>query len=130
MNTDPQEEVRFNWGEARYFDLWALPHLLSGVGLAFFFLAMGGLRAFSYGLTLFILAGWELLVEGPLGIREVRENSVLDVIIGFIGFVLAYEIGRLTLGMEAIRALFVFDIIVLSLLSLFGWFDFQKRRRG
>lgn len=120
------EDITFTWSEARYLDLWAVPHLLSGVALAFLFLSFGSLRSLSYGISFLILAGWEL-GEGIVGIREARENSVLDVVIGIVGFVLAYEIGRLALSSETVTALFVFDIIVLSLLTLFGWLDYRKR---
>lgn len=123
------EDIKFSWGEARYLDLWAIPHLLSGAALAFLLLSLGGLRAFSYGITFLVLAGWEL-GESLFGITEARENSILDVVIGVFGFVLAYEIGRLFLGPEAVTALFVFDVIVLLLLTFFGWLDYKKRSKS
>lgn len=125
---EPMEDVTFTWREGRFIDLWLLPHLFGGGMFAFFFLWQGGTRALSYGITFVLLAGWEL-VEEFAGVRETQENRVLDIVVGIAGFVLGYEIGILTLDRSHAFILFLFAVVVVTLLILFGWLDYRKRRR-
>lgn len=122
-------EVSFSWDSGRYFDLWMIVHALSGVVLGFFFAYLLVPRFWAYLSALAILVLWEIF-ESLIKVPETKENRVVDVVIGFIGFVFAFGIlSRPTIFLETKFSLLIFAIIVLAILSLMGWLDYTRRHR-
>jgi len=105
------------WKHGKYLDLWSLVHFLSGVLLASFFYHLNLDLFWSATFSLIALLGWEFF-ESVLGIIETTSNVVVDIIIGFVGFLL---FAHLLIGHKETRfilpvfpAIWVFNALALN----------------
>jgi hypothetical protein len=73
-----------DFGEGKYFDLWMLVHLISGVagGFSSVFFRLSTLGVFAVAAIVMLL--WEL-GEYLMGVRESWSNRVLDIAVGLLG---------------------------------------------
>lgn len=73
-----------DFGEGKYFDLWMLVHLISGVagGFSSVFFRLSTLGVFAVAAIVMLL--WEL-GEYVMGVRESWSNRVLDIAVGLVG---------------------------------------------
>ena len=125
MPTEPPI-VLMSWGGGGYFDWWMLVHLLGGITLAYtcrvfgvpFIPALIGVGV--------LMIGWEAY-EQVAHIAEPWTNSVLDVILGFVGIGLAYSAIPLLDSSGGSVILAVVLLIVWGGLSFWGWLSWKAR---
>jgi len=107
------------WKHGRYVDTWSVVHLLSGMLLG------SGLYKLGYGLVwaglfaLFAMLLWELF-EWVVKISESLPNIALDIVIGLLGFLLAFCLhayGGVPFDLASFTAL----ASVTALLALWGF---------
>jgi len=120
-------DITFSWEEGRYFDLWMAVHTLSGVliGFTFAFFSFGTFAAYFF--TIFILIMWEVIERFFFKISETKENRVVDVVVGAIGFAVAYHWSNKVTN-DALFSLLIFSAIILLAFTLLGWLDFRRRK--
>lgn len=112
------------WREGKYIDLWSVPHVLSGMGLGFAPLIFAGPPVLLWLAALALLVAWEVF-EASVGIVEQRTNSVVDVIIGMIGFAFIWVLLPM---MSFENSVWLFGLLtsVNAVLSFFGWRESHK----
>lgn len=125
---DTKPDITFTWQEGRYFDLWMVVHVLMGTTAAFALLLLVSDRLWAYLLALIFIFVVELC-EVLFNIHEAIENRVMDVVVGFTGFIIAFEVGKAQLTESAIISLLVYSILILVILNMLGWLDKERRNR-
>lgn len=124
MSTDPLF-VFNSWNGAQYIDWWMLVHLLGGVlvGLILRYFGVDLLTSLTVAAVLVI--GWEVY-EGLAKIHEPWSNTIIDVIVGFLGFTISYKI--FPLSSKGINLLVIFSVFIFwLLLNLWGWISWKNR---
>ena len=113
------------WRHGTYIDLWSFVHFLSGALLCVLFSWVGFSFLAATLLTLVLLFTWELY-EWLLKILEPVPNVTIDILIGFLGFiVLAYW--HYFLG-HAFDVVFAASLAALTIgFSLWGFSDLLFR---
>lgn len=117
--------VSTTFDEDKFFDLWMLVHILSGVGLGLLFAWLQWSRSLSYVYVLLILSGWEVL-ELIFGVVEATSNKVLDIVLAFIAFICVYEYFRYKNSVPSFNQ-FVMVGIPLIMSTVLGWFKYIQR---
>lgn len=111
------------WKHGTYIDLWSVVHLLSGFILAGLFSFFEVSFVVAIIISIFILLLWEVFEE-VTKIIEPSINVVIDIIIGFSGFLVgAYMF--YVLKQPAVYA--VIAALCAVGLAAWGFFDFLKR---
>ena len=105
----------------RPFDGWSLIHFLSGAGLGVVALFFGGSFEVSTIVSLVILIGWEF-VESFTGIGEPLPNVITDIVLGIVGFFIAWYLFFGTSLETEIRAFFIIILMQGLLLSMAYFF--------
>lgn len=112
------------WREGEYFDLWSVPHFLSGIALGLFliFFEFDFRSAFVIGLILLVIYEmFEVIVE----IHETRWNRTLDVVVGMASLTPTIWFAP-TFPVVQIVWAFAVVMILDATLSFFGWRASQK----
>lgn len=118
------------WQKGRAFDLWSIPHFLFGILMGFVPPLVDYISfSFALVLTLVIAVLWELFEMG-IGIRETVLNSLLDVFLPVVGYILtsyilisySYHRDDLMVVAAAIFAVYLFT-------NLSGWRAYRRRQR-
>lgn len=122
-----RKDISPNWKEGRYFDMWVLPHAMTGVtgGFANVFVDLSIPMVFLVGLILMIL--WEVF-EVWIGIREAWQNQLLDVVIGLAGTAIALGIAS-QLGDGARIGAFAVSLVVMVVSGVIGWLASRRKKR-
>ena len=105
------------WREGKYIDSWSIIHLLSGFGLGvilLLFFKLSFINTIPLTISLLVLA--EILEPA----KEKIENKISDVLIGFLGLILAF-IAYLNLSKEILLASSVFIFLIWGTLNIIGW---------
>jgi len=121
------KDITFSWEEGRYFDLWMAVHTLSGVVIGFFLAFLSFSVVGAYLIVFLALFFWEIFELYFLRIVETKENRVIDIVVGIIGFAAAFH-WSIELGPNSVTALLIFSTVVLTCLTLLGWLDFHHRK--
>lgn len=118
------------WRKGRAFDMWSIPHFLFGVLMAF--LPPLADMSFSMMLTLTAILAvlWELL-EMNIGIKETVLNSLLDVFLPIVGYIItsyvllfnSYHREDIMVVAIAVSAIYLFT-------NISGWRAYRRRQRG
>jgi hypothetical protein len=115
------------WGEGKYFDLWSINHILSGIVLAGLAIFVGVDFWLGLLIAFLIMLAWEIY-ELIKPIEEFIENRVIDMIVGILGFVIIYP-----LFLEMDKILFTTSFITVTsifiFLELWGFVAYKKRNR-
>ncbi len=112
------------WKHGTYVDLWSLVHFLSGCAL------IGLLSIFGYGIvnsllySLLLLIAWEMF-EWLIGIIEPSMNVMVDILIGFLGCLLAVYV-YYVVGVSITPSLY-YSCGLTLFLAIWGFIDFNKR---
>ena len=117
------------WQKGRGLDLWSVPHFLFGILMGF----VPSLTELSFSfvliLTLVFAVLWELF-EVSIGIRETVLNSLLDVFLPVVAYIITsyfllirqYHREELVVFAVAVLALYVFT-------NISGWLAYRRRQR-
>ncbi|MFH1500375.1 MAG: hypothetical protein ABIE22_00320 [archaeon] len=112
--------------EGKYIDSWSAVHLTSGFGLGIIFLYLFRVSIiYSTIISLIILILAEI-VEIKF-VEETRQNRVLDVLIGSLGFIISL-IAFLYLSEITLIILSVTLLVIWIILNVCGWREFAKSR--
>lgn len=98
--------VSRSFAEGRYFDLWMLVHLTSGVAGGFSNVFWELPVPLVYGLSLFLMLVWEA-GEYLSRIREEWSNRIIDIVVGMAGVAIAERASRLMLPSQELAAFVV-----------------------
>jgi hypothetical protein len=116
--------ISTTWEEGTILDLWAFVHLISGT-------VIGILASFSnfsfwvlFFVTLVLMIAWEIF-EVIVHIGESFENRIADVVVGGIGFLIAFFVAPEGFG-EKLIVLTVL-VILLGALEYLGWRAYSER---
>ena len=117
------------WKKGRAFDLWSIPHFLFGILMAFLPPLADISFGFALSLTLVFAVLWELF-EMIIGIKETVLNSLLDVFLPIVGYIItsyiilsySYHQDDLTVIAVAVLAVYIFT-------NLSGWRAYRRRQR-
>ena len=78
------------WGEGRYIDLWTIPHVLAGVLLGGYLYWFGVSLLINITITAILVISWEFFELYCLGVHEHLTNSLTDILVALIGFIITY----------------------------------------
>lgn len=120
--------VSLSWDEGRYFDLWMLVHLLSGVAGGFSNVYFRFPDAGVYALGAAMMLAWEV-GERVIGVRESWSNRALDIGIGVLGIWMALAIAPL-LPPRAAAWSFAATLLCAIVLLGFGVRAYNARTRA
>lgn len=111
------------WKHGTYVDTWSIVHFLSGFVLAggFYFYEVPLVTALT--ISVFLLLLWEVF-EWAIKIIEPSINVVVDIIIGFVGFVIG---SQFFYGIGLPLTYFYSALGLTIVLAAWGFLDFLKR---
>mgnify|MGYP003394303087 CR=1 FL=1 len=117
------------WQKGRAFDLWSIPHFLFGILMAF----VPPLTDISFSIVLtfsFILAVlWELF-EIYIGIKETVLNSLLDVFLPIVAFIItSYMLHIYTFRHDELLVIAVAIFVLYVFTNISGWLAYRRRNR-
>ncbi len=124
-------EAHFSWGEARYFDLWTIVHILSAVTIGMI-ISLGDFSSLmGYVVAILLIIGWEVIeylvyiVSKGKRMFEAIENRLLDILLGVGIFSLAYH-NTIMLDFEK-KILLLVPVLFLNILfAFFGWLHYHQ----
>ncbi len=103
--------------------MWSIVHLLSGFVLAGLFFVFNFSFPVAIIASVFLLLFWEVF-EAVVKIVEPSINVIVDIIIGFIGFL----VGAQLFYVMGLSSLYVLYVLILTIaLAVWGFVDFLKR---
>lgn len=111
------------WKHGTYVDMWSIVHLLSGFVLAGLFFLFGFSFPVAIISSVFLLLFWEVF-EAAVKIIEPSINVIVDIIIGFVGFLVGAQLFYV-MGWPASYALY--GLVLTIALATWGFVDFLKR---
>lgn len=106
------------WRDRKYVDLWSAVHFTAGVNIGLLLVFPDVSFIWSVTICLILLIFWEI-VEINVGIYELWQNRVVDIIIGLAGFFPAYFAGLATRE-ELVVVLLVMLLPLLIYLNIKG----------
>lgn len=117
--------VLASWGGAQYLDWWMLVHLIGGLSLGYAarFFGFDLLPAVVAGVV--IIVGWEIYEE-LAHIPEPLSNTILDIVLGLVGFLVAYKYFDIQERQTQTFLLVVLFAMWIGL-NLWGWISWKKR---
>ena len=124
MSAAQRPSISLTFAEGKYFDLWMVVHLLSGVAGGFSNVFFALAAPWVFALAFLMMVVWEI-VEHLNGIRESFSNRVVDVVVGLLGVWLALAAAR---ALEP-RAQWVAFGVALFLALVGMGFGVRARRR-
>ncbi len=121
-------DVSWTWAEGRFFDLWMLVHLVSGVagGFSNSLFQLAPIEVLVHALALMVL--WEV-GEYLVGIGESWNNRVLDVAVGMLGTVLSLVL-QARMSVHEARVWYAATTTLALTLLAFGNRAYRARTRG
>ncbi len=115
------------WKEGKYFDLWSINHVLSGIvlGIILFYFGLSLVPSIIIALVLFV--GWEV-AEVLLGIKEHTPNMIMDVCCDFAGLIITSYFYFVLLKPFSQTTSLIFLALFIGF-NLWGFVAYEKRHR-
>lgn len=113
------------WKHGKYVDMWSVVHFLSGYNLYLLFNILGFDLLYSAIFSVILLLLWEVF-EWSVKIIEASPNVVMDILIGFLGFIFGWLIHDI-LNFEHSIPYFVVILSMTIVLSMSGFLNFLKK---
>ena len=126
MNEKPRRDW---WKRGRAFDLWSIPHFLFGILMAFLPQLVGISVLTALSLMIILAMVWEIY-EKFIDIKETIQNSLLDIILPVVAFMLASRLlAAYPLHSDDLKvfAVAIFSIFLFTNIS--GWRAYRRRKR-
>jgi hypothetical protein len=115
------------WAEGHYIDLWTIPHILAGILLCGYLYWLNVPLLINISITAVIVISWEFFEFHFLGVHEHLTNSLTDIIVALIGFIITHAL-ILKYSIEAFLP-YLFSLTVIYII-LNGWgFLAYKRKK-
>ncbi|MEZ4156856.1 MAG: hypothetical protein R3B52_02725 [Candidatus Paceibacterota bacterium] len=118
------KKFHFSFEEARYVDLWTIVHFGSGASIGFIFSLLKIPRGIAHALALVLLVLWEVF-EIVMKIKESKPNIISDIIVGYAGFLLSFEVAEFS-GSRLKTSTVLTTLTTLSL-AIAGWVHWLKK---
>ena len=115
--------------EGRYADLWSIPHVISGMLVAFALLGLEIDFWQGLGVSVLVAIAWELFERFTgLSSTEFLTNSIADLLFAQIGFITGYALLR---GLRHERAMNVAWALLIVFIAcvILGWISYTYYRR-
>lgn len=114
-----------SWGGARYLDWWVVVHILGAMAATYLLLSFN-MDSYKVIFTLsIIIIGWEIF-EKLANINEPYSNTSIDIIVGYLGVWLAYQIPYLTFNARVVVIALLFASW--AFLGIWGWLAWNARQ--
>ena len=113
------------WKHGKYVDMWSVVHFLSGYNLYLLFNTLGFDLLYSAVFSVILLLLWEIF-EWSVKIIEASPNVIMDILIGFLGFIFGWFIHDI-LNFEHSIPYFVVIFSMTMILSISGFLNFLKK---
>lgn len=117
------------WQKGRAFDLWSIPHFLFGILTGFLPPLTGMSTPTALALTLILALLWELY-EKFVDIKETVQNSLLDVILPIVAFILtSYVLHIYTFHYDNLVVVAIAVLALYAFTNISGWLAYRRRAR-
>ncbi|MCR4333814.1 MAG: hypothetical protein NUV60_02265 [Patescibacteria group bacterium] len=118
------------WRKGRAFDLWSIPHFLFGILMA----ALSPLTGIPFltilAFTIILAMLWEIY-EKFVDIKETTQNSLLDIILPVVAFILtSYLFLLYPLHHDDLLIVTIAVLILFLFTNISGWFAYLRRNRN
>ena len=114
-----------SWLGGKYWDWWMVIHLLSGLILGLALRLLGVPAAFAFVTAFVLILLWEIF-ELIRKIYEPTSNILIDVIVGLIGYFLAFY-AIPSFGVTADVSILAAVVVVWLVLEYSGWRSWRRR---
>lgn len=114
------------WSEGKYIDFWSFNHFFSGFLLASFLIFLETPHWLNFLLLFILMVVWEAY-EYKNKIREIISNKVVDLLVGFFGFLFMYFLGYLSIFDNVI--IFISTFIILAILEVWGYWAYKVKKK-
>lgn len=121
------ENFTWTWDEGRYWDLWMISHIMSGLLFGFVGYFVGLTLVITVIISLVVMILWEVF-EKVVKINEVWINSILDVVFGILAVFISYFLAG-GVSSDTVLYLIIALVIVKSVYGYLGWNAFKKRKK-
>ena len=126
MNEKPRRDW---WKKGRAFDLWSIPHFLFGILMAFLPQLAGISILTALSLMIILAMVWEIY-EKFIDIKETIENSLLDIILPVVAFMLTSRLlAAYSLHSDDLKVFAVAIFAVFLFTNISGWRAYRRRKR-
>lgn len=115
------------WKMEKYLDLWSVNHTLAGSLLAGIFLSFGTPLLTSMVISFLMLIGWEFF-EIFHHVHETIQNRLSDMIVGMLGFFVAYYL--MSNDIVDRNGLFSVLFALFFVLEIWGFWAYEKLKNG
>ena len=112
------------WKEGDYVDFWSVVHFLTGLVIGLFLCLLKAPLGVALPIVVILLILWEIFEYYHPEIHETWPNLILDVLIGIVGFFIAFFL------FPQLWALFILLLLVLVILNILGWTATKRRKRA
>lgn len=117
--------------ERAYIDPWTIPHTLFGVVASFLTVFTGIGLWVGFGFTTVIAIGWEIFEHlTKFGNEEAITNSITDIIVAQVGFIVGIYILSKVSGSTDRWVLFSIVTIIWIAFELLGWLAYSHYTGG
>jgi len=115
------------WSEGRYVDLWTIPHILAGVLLGGFLYWLGVSFIINLLITTLLVIAWEFFELHFLGVHEHFTNSLTDIVVALIGFIITYAF-IIKYSMETVIPYLLALTAIYIFLNSWGFLAYKKKK--
>lgn len=117
------------WQRGKAFDLWSIPHFLFGILMAFVPPLTGVSFLTALALTVILAMLWEIF-EKFVAIKETVQNSLLDMILPIVAFMLtSYALRIYSFRYDEVLVIATAVLVLYTFTNLFGWLAYRRRAR-
>ncbi len=113
------------WSEGKYIDFWFFNHFFSGFLLAGFLIILEMPRWLNFLLLFVLMVLWEIF-EYKHKVREMLSNRIMDLLVGFFGFLFMYFLA--SLQAFNYNSLFMGTFILLAILEIWGYWAYEAEQ--
>jgi len=121
-----KEKIYSVWQEGKFIDARVFVHILAGFTIGLALLILGVETLYAHIIIVIAIILWEVF-EIYLKIKERKSNILIDLIIGYAGFILAFSI--FPIFSDRILETFFLSIIVLFVLEVVGFIKYVKYQK-
>jgi hypothetical protein len=115
------------WAEGRYVDLWTIPHILAGVLLGGYLYWFGVPLLINITITAVLIISWEFFELHFLGVHEHLTNSLMDILVALIGFIITH-IFIIKYSIEIVFPYLLALTIIYIFLNSWGFLAYKRKK--
>jgi hypothetical protein len=120
--------LQFSNADKQAFDVWSLPHFLSGILIGFPGLWYGMNFMSSFWILIILSAIFEV-IEIITKVNEPLSNKLLDIILGIVAFLITYYY-FISLNDSFQKMIFTMSALIYLSVIIPGWLKYIKSKRA